>query len=67
MELKFEGPASELPQRTHCQLLLLGGSGDSVSTAPLKQIEYGVYEDLIVILLNSIFYLRKGGYTSQRV
>ena len=30
--------------------------------APLKYREYGVYEELTIILVNSIFYLLKGDY-----
>ena len=33
---------------------------------PLKQIEYGVYGDLIAIYPKGIFYLLKGGYKGLR-
>ena len=33
-----------------------------VPIVPLKYVEYGIYGDLIVTLVKSIFYLLKGGY-----
>ena len=34
---------------------------------PLKQIEYGIYGDLIIMYPKAIFYLLKGGYRVSKV
>ena len=41
------------------------GLGSLRLTVPLKQIEYGLYEDLIMVLVKSIVYLLQGDCRAQ--